>query len=108
MVVSILEWERLHREAAACGFLADPAGRSAARERWLTNAPFFFRFCSGPVQAAQLARRIVALDREAVRSGTRSRAKATASAVRAVGTAPVAGLLATPVHHTRARWRRQR
>src|SRR3954447_25718257 len=107
MVVSILEWERLHREAAARGFLADPADRAAARERWLSNAPFFFRFCTGPAQAAQLARRIVALDRDAVRAGSRSRVAATASTVRALATAPVAGLLATPVHNARARWRRR-
>jgi uncharacterized metal-binding protein len=105
MVVSIVEWERLHREAAARGFLADPADRAAARERWLSNAPFFFRFCTGPAQAAQLARRIVALDREAVRAGSRSRTAAVASTVRALATAPAAGLLATPMHHARARWR---
>jgi glycosyltransferase involved in cell wall biosynthesis len=108
MVVSILEWERVHREAAACGFLADPGDRAAARDRWLANAPFFFRFCTGPAQASQLARRIVALDREAVRAGERSRAAATASTLRAIGTAPVAGLFATPVHRARARRRRRR
>jgi glycosyltransferase involved in cell wall biosynthesis len=107
MVVSILEWERLHREAAACGFLADPADRAAARARWLSNAPFFFRYCTGTAQASQLARRIAALDREAVRTGERSRAKATASTLRALGYAPVAGLLATPVHRARARRRRR-
>jgi hypothetical protein len=101
MVVSILEWERLHRDGEAMGFLSSPDARRCAREQWLENAPFFFRFCTGPAQAGALARRIVANNRAAAHAGSRPRTRAVTSSARAIASAPVAGLLAPPVHRLR-------
>jgi glycosyltransferase involved in cell wall biosynthesis len=105
MVVSILEWDRLRTDAAANGFLAAPGAAGRARGRWLANAPFFFRFSTGPSQAWALARRIVSANAAAARDGSRSRWRALAGSARAVATFPLAAVLADPVHRARRRAR---
>ncbi len=116
MVVSVLEWQRLQREAVAIGYLASDAARERALRRWLRHAPFFFRFCSGPGSAAELLQAVVAANADllevAAAGGAAHRARtvvtATASCVRGALLFPVAAVGADRIHETRLAWRRRR
>ncbi|MEJ7582553.1 MAG: glycosyltransferase [Acidimicrobiales bacterium] len=116
MIVSVLEWHRLHREARALGFLASDRSWERARRRWLEHAPFFFRFCSGMPDADRLFRAIVAANTDLVRlskeGNRRQRVRtvlgAATSCVHAALLFPVAGLGADRAHRLRAGRRRRR
>jgi glycosyltransferase involved in cell wall biosynthesis len=116
MVVSVLEWQRLHREARAFGFLASDEARERALRRWLRNAPFFFRFCSGPRSAAELLHAVVSTNADLLEAAAgrgrvhhaRAVARATASCLHGALLFPVAALGAEWIHETRSGWRRRR
>jgi glycosyltransferase involved in cell wall biosynthesis len=116
MVVSVLEWQRLHREARALGFLAtDPSWERAVR-RWLQHAPFFFRFCSGVSEAATLLQAIVGANADLLRLAqdrgrwqqARAGLRSTVSCLHASLWFPVGGLGAERIHHVRSSLRRSR
>jgi glycosyltransferase involved in cell wall biosynthesis len=115
MVVSVLEWQRLHQEARALGFLASDASWERACRRWLEHAAFFFRFCSGVTEARNLFLAIIAANTELLRlaeqGGLWHRAwtalGSTASCLRAALWFPVAGLWAEPIHRVRSSLRRR-
>jgi hypothetical protein len=115
LVVSVLEWQRLHRESRALGFLATDASIERATRRWLKHAPFFFRFCSGVAQAASLLQAIIEANADLLRlaedRGAWRRAgatmRATASCIRGALWFPFAGLWADRVHRARSSLRRR-
>jgi hypothetical protein len=116
MVVSVLEWQRLQQEARQAGFLASDRAWERSCRRWLDNAPFFFRFCSGVPEAASLLQAIVVANAELLRlakSRGRSRQarvalRSTVSCLHASVLFPLAGLWAERVHAARAPLRRRR
>ena len=116
MVVSVLEWQRIHREGRALGFLATDASWERASRRWLQHAPFFFRFCSGVPQAAALMQAIVAANAELLRLAqgrgrwqqARAVMRSTVSCLHAALWFPVGGLGAERIHHVRSSIRRAR
>jgi glycosyltransferase involved in cell wall biosynthesis len=118
MVVSVLEWQRLHREVRALGFLATDASCERAARRWLENAPFFFRFCSGVPEAASLLQAVVVANAELLRLAkgrgrwhqARAVLRSTASCLHAALWFPFAALWADRVHRARSslRWRARR
>lgn len=115
-VVSVLEWQRLHREARALGFLAPDAAFERACLRWLENAPFFFRFCTDVAQSADLLQAVVAVNADLLRLAedggrrhqARSLLRSTASCLHAAALFPVAGLWGETVHVARSSLRRRR
>jgi glycosyltransferase involved in cell wall biosynthesis len=116
MIVSVLEWQRLHREARALGFLTSDAAWERACRRWLENAPFFFRFCSGVPEAASLLQAIVAANAERLRLAegrgrwrqAHTALRSTTSCLHAAVLFPGAGLWAERVHQARSSFRRWR
>jgi glycosyltransferase involved in cell wall biosynthesis len=116
MVVSLLEWQRLHREARGLGFLSSDASWERSCRRWLENAPFFFRFCSGVSEAASLLQATVVANTELLRLAegrgrwrqVRTALGATISCLHAAALFPVAGLWAERIHVARAPLRRRR
>ncbi len=114
MVTSILEWQRLHHDARTRGFLASDEAWDRACRRWLENAPFFFRFCQDPSEAAALLRAMVTANAErltvagngGVTARTAAVARATASCLHGALLFPAAGLGAQRVHHLRTALRR--
>jgi glycosyltransferase involved in cell wall biosynthesis len=116
MVVSVLEWQRLHKEARALGFLATDASWERALRRWLEHAPFFFRFCSGVPEATTLLQAIVGANADVLRLAegrgrwhqARTALRATASCLHAAALFPIAGLWAERIHVARAPLRRRR